>query len=250
MIDVLFESSGVLAVRKPAGLPTQAPTGIESVESVVRKQWFGDAFASARAAGQRRHPGGFLAVPHRLDRAVSGVLILATTPRAARQLSRQFERRQIIKTYLAVVSPPTPADPAAQTFEWRDFIRKVPDEPRAEIVPEGTTGGKEACTRGKVLVATDDRLLLALEPHTGRMHQLRIQAAARGMAVVGDQLYGGSSHLDTTDDRTTPIALHAWRIRYTDPDTAEPVEVACPLPPGPLWNAWLKFVNISPGITR
>ena len=97
-IIALFETNGVLAVCKPAGLPTQAPWGIESVESLIRRQKFQSLFKESIATGGKRHPGGFLGVPHRLDRAVSGIMLLASTPRAARQLSRQFERRQIRKT--------------------------------------------------------------------------------------------------------------------------------------------------------
>jgi 23S rRNA pseudouridine1911/1915/1917 synthase len=248
-IDVLFESSGVLAVCKPAGLPTQAPPGITSVESLLRRQCFGDAFSADQAAGVRRHPGGFLGVPHRLDRPVSGVLLLATTPRAARQLSRQFERRQIGKTYLAVVPNPKEAMPAGTTFEWRDMIRKVPDEPRAEIVPGGTAGCHEALTIGRVLLVAGDRSLLALEPRTGRMHQLRVQAASRGMPVAGDTLYGGTSLSESSEDRTAAIALHAWRIRLSDPESGAPTEVSCPLPPGSAWEGWAQATETFQDIT-
>jgi 23S rRNA-/tRNA-specific pseudouridylate synthase len=237
-ITILHDASGVLAITKPAGLPTQAPSGIASVEAIMREQLFGDAVAAAQRAGQRRHPGGFLGVPHRLDRAVSGVLLLATTPRAARQLSRQFERRQIGKTYLAILGSSTTCWIAGDAFEWRDMIRKVPGEARAEIVPEGATEAREAVTTGQVLVAEGARALLALEPRTGRMHQLRVQAAARGMPVVGDGFYGGLSMMEAADERSQPIALHAWRIRFADPDTGRPTEVVCPLPPGSLWEGW------------
>lgn len=189
-------------------------------------------------------------MPHRLDRAVSGVLLLATSPRAARQLSRQFERRQISKTYLAVVSAPVQAPTAGQALEWRDTIRKVPDEPRAMIVPKGTVDGREALTTGHVLAVTDALAVLVLEPLTGRMHQLRVQAASRKMPVLGDVIYGAAPFPGASDDRASPIALHAWRIRYTDPDTAEPVDVECPPPPGPLWDAWLGLLHTPSGITR
>lgn len=249
-IDVLLESSGVLAVRKPAGLPTQAPPGIASVESLVRQHRFGEALASAQASGQRRHPGGFLGVPHRLDRPVSGVLLLATTPRAARQLSRQFERRQIRKTYLAVVSSSAAGLVAGQAFEWRDTIGKVPDEPRASLVPKGTVDGREGLTAGHVLAVTGGRAVVVLEPLTGRMHQLRVQAASRGMPVLGDFIYGAAPIPTEHDDRSSPIALHAWRIRYTDPDTAASVQVECPPPPGPLWDEWLGLLDTASGVTR
>jgi 23S rRNA pseudouridine1911/1915/1917 synthase len=241
-LDVLHEAGGVLAVAKPAGLPTQAPPGIDSVESLVR-QWRFGAEAVAAGQGSRRHPGGFLGVPHRLDRPVSGVVLLATTPRAARQLSRQFERREITKTYLACVTATGPHGLAVgDAFTWRDLVRKVPDEPRAEIVAAGVAGGRAAVTHGRVLAAAGDLLRLELVPETGRMHQLRLQAAARGLPVAGDVLYGGPAGGDPaggrpadaeTEARTRPIALHAWRIAFRDPDVGATVEVECP-PPGHL----------------
>ena len=261
-LAILHDFGGVLAVAKPAGLATQAPAGIPSVESLVRERLFGEAVAAAHIAGRRRHPGGFLGVPHRLDRAVSGVLLLATTPRAARQLSRQFERREIHKTYLAIVTPSaTSSLTRGMTFEWRDTIRKVPDEPRAEIVPEGTADSREAMTTGRVLPAADAEplpagvprlpegetlrssagmlvpdagtLLLQLEPLTGRMHQLRVQAASRGLPVVGDTLYGGGPQGDAHSEA---IALHAWRITFRDPATGTEATVTCPPPTSAPWH--------------
>lgn len=248
-LEVLHERSGVLAIAKPAGIATQAPRAIASVEAIVREHLFGTAFDDARANGQRRHPGGFLGVLHRLDRPVSGVLLLATTPRAARQLSRQFERRQIQKTYLALVSGPGAVLTVGQTITWRDTIRKLPDEPRVEIVPAGTQDGHEAVTEGCVLALRGDSALVALEPHTGRMHQLRVQAAARGMPVVGDVMYGGQAIANNTDDRSHSIALHAWRIEFLDPDTAVPAEVTCPPPSRSPWDEWAATISQSSKLT-
>ncbi len=237
-ITILHDASGVLAIAKPAGLPTQAPHGIASVESMIREHLFGEPLAVALAAGQRRHPGGFLGVPHRLDRAVSGVLLLATTPRAARQLSRQFERRQIAKTYLAIVASQDSGMTEGHRLEWRDLIRKVPDTPRAEVVLDRSPGAREAITTGRVIASRDQQRLLALEPLTGRMHQLRIQAAARGMPVIGDVLYGSAEGSPESDQRSSPISLHAWRITFTDPDTTQPIEVVCPPPGHASWVGW------------
>jgi 23S rRNA pseudouridine1911/1915/1917 synthase len=265
-LSILHESHGVLAVAKPAGLPTQAPPGFASVESLVRHSRFGTSVAEAVTAGRRRHPGGFLGVPHRLDRSVSGVLLLATTPRAARLLSRQFERRQIVKDYLAIVAidstgplptADTPADHGFSAgrltvggeFEWRDLLRKRADEPVVDVVPIGTRpepGDREAVTTGRVAAEVDGRLLLELRPLTGRMHQLRVQAAARGLPVLGDPTYGGGEEVPepigeaegARDERSRPIALHAWRITFLDPETAEPVAVECPVPPGGPWKSF------------
>ncbi|MFM1995702.1 MAG: hypothetical protein RLZZ111_89 [Planctomycetota bacterium] len=231
-IRVLQEASGVVALWKPAGWPTQAPPGIPSVES-----WLRDRLSSAGTAG-------YLGVPHRLDRAVSGVLLLATTPRAARQLSRQFERRQVRKRYLAIVMnaggdrdvPPAPGTKAV----WRDFIEKIPDRAQARLVAADAAGGREAVTEVQRLTAlTNGQLLLELAPLTGRMHQLRLQAASRGLPIVGDDLYGtpradwpaaSDAEQAEADRRSRPIALHAWQIGYTDPDSREAILIEAPLP--------------------
>lgn len=232
---VLVRESGVVAVAKPAGLPTQAPPGRDSVEARVRRDLAG--------------PGGYVGVPHRLDRAVSGVLLVALTPRAARTLSRQFERRQVRKIYRALVAGTAhaggcPLDACGAVSdgraEWRDLVEKVPDEPRARIAADPDAGTvREAVTLARMLGAAPDatgRALLELEPLTGRMHQLRLQAAARGMPIVGDVLYGGPAADLVTDHvpdalREPPIALHAWRIEWTDPDTGRRQGAEAPLPP-------------------
>lgn len=232
-VKTILEASGVMAVAKPAGLATQAPPGCASVEGWVRREV---------AA-----PGGYVGMPHRLDRAVSGVLLVALTPRAARKLSRQFERRQIRKTYRAMVAWPTgattlPTDACGAVcdggVEWRDLVEKVPDEPRARLAEApDATGVREALTRARLLGLASGaagRGLLELEPLTGRMHQLRLQAAARGLPIVGDELYGGPvadfGEPTGADPRTRPIALHAWRIEWTDPETGRPVAAEAPLP--------------------
>ena len=231
---VLFERSGVLAVAKPAGLPTQAPPGIPSVESWLRA---------------RLVPGAYVGIPHRLDRPVSGVILLATTPRAARKLSRQFERREVTKTYLAIVAVAPGAEgtlPDGEERLWIDRLAKVPDEARGAVVTADDPEGREAVCAVRRIgpVEPGDAAglaLLRLEPRTGRMHQLRIQSASRGLPIVGDVLYGGpefDAGDPPGDPRARPIALHARSIRFVDPDAADPVEIVAPLP-----EAW-------PGIAR
>ena len=236
-LRIISLRSGVIVVDKPAGLATQAPPGIPSAESWLR-DWQADTSA-----------GSYLGVPHRLDRAVSGVLAFAGTPRAARILSRQFARRQVTKRYLALVAPtegvvPPPPNVVA---EWRDHLAKVPNEPRARIVAADAEGAREAITSVRLVTslatAAGMRLLLLLEPRTGRMHQLRVQAAARGLPIVNDQLYGAAGDPDwgDADPRTAAIALHAWSIGYADPETAAPVTITV-APPAP-WPDVTSFLS-------
>lgn len=218
---LLWERSGVIVIAKPPGLATQAPPGIDSVERWMR--------------GRLAH-GAYLGIPHRLDRAVSGVLLMATTPRAARQLSRQFERRTISKHYVAIVEC-RGAPPTTTGDEWHDRIAKLPEEARSCLVTDAI-GGRAALTVARTLashVPAAGRAVLGLEPHTGRMHQLRLQAAARGLPIVGDRLYdpAADTHwcgLPAEVGGEPPIALHAWRIGYRDPDTGAEVVADVPLP--------------------
>lgn len=223
--EVLRTAAGVVAVAKPPGLATQAPPGLPSVEAWLR---------------DRLPAGAYVGVPHRLDRAVSGVLLMAVTPRAARKLSRQFERREIAKTYLALLTDPAPGSVGTgEEATWRDCIAKVPEEPRARIARHDEPGARSAETRVRFLARPDPDMLLArLEPLTGRMHQLRVQAAARGLPIVGDTLYGAPAGIAraaeppaATEPRRRAIALHAWRIAYADPDTGEIIGIEA-APPG------------------
>jgi 23S rRNA pseudouridine1911/1915/1917 synthase len=230
--QICLEVSGVVAVIKPAGLPTQAPPGIDSLELWLRSEL---------------PPGGYLGVPHRLDRAVSGVMLFAVTPRAARQLSRQFERRHIAKTYLAVIergdagglSRGQDAVDNDGWDTWIDWLAKIPDQPRARLATADEPGSRQAQTRARHIgsfAAPDGASLamLQLEPRTGRMHQLRVQAASRGMPIVGDTLYGArcgwAAESGGGDREREAIALHAWRIAFTDPETKEPRAIEAPLP--------------------
>lgn len=242
-VEVLFERNGVLAINKPAGLPTQAPWDIESAESQIRQQNFHRLFEEALASGETRHPGGFLGVPHRLDRAVSGVMLLALTPRAARQLSRQFERRQIKKTYVAIVESTEALPVSEEPFIWRDAIRKVSGEPRVEVVKTHDSHAKLAFTKGFVLVSSKDRRVLKLHPETGRMHQLRIQAACRGMPIVDDALYGNTATKEISTIRHKPIALHAWSIEYDDPENKQKIAAQAPIPETPIWSYWRDAIS-------
>jgi 23S rRNA pseudouridine1911/1915/1917 synthase len=206
---VLHEACGVVAIQKPAGLATQAVAGIDSMELRVRRM--------LKARGE----GEYLGIPHRLDRCVSGVMLFATTRRAARKLSRQFERRQIRKRYLALVEPPGSGILPKPGEVWVDLVAKLADEPRGWIASAGNPAAKEARTQVAAVGRHQAAVTLQLEPLTGRMHQLRIQAACRGMPIVGDRLYGSTRPLTGSvfvdDPRQEEIALAAISIEFVDP---------------------------------
>ncbi len=215
---LLYEEGPCFAVLKPGGLLTQGPPGVDSLEVRFKR------FLQRREA---KVGNVYLGVPHRLDRPVSGVLLLARHVRAARRLSEQFEGRLVQKTYWAIVEGcVTPSE-----GRWSDFHRKTPGEAKAELVPKDHPEGKPAILRYRVLGASEERSWLEIELETGRTHQIRVQTAFRGHPILGDWLYGATTPFgpDTDDQRQRWIALHARHIAFHHPMSREPVRVTAPL---------------------
>jgi 23S rRNA pseudouridine1911/1915/1917 synthase len=208
MLEILYDNGPCLVVAKPAGLLTQAPAGIDSLEARLKQERGLD----------------YLGVVHRLDRPATGAMVVGLTRKAAWKLSKQFEQRWVHKTYWVVVEGEVA--PAAGT--WVDTIRKVPDEPRAEISPDGREAVLHYVVRGQGPWGT----WLEVELGTGRTHQIRVQAASRGHPVLGDAQYGASGGFGPVqdDERLRAIALHSRSLGFRDPTSREDVTVVAPLP--------------------
>src|SRR4051794_39595747 len=177
---VLFEDNHCLAIAKPAPLLTQGvPTGLPTLEAWA-KGYLRDKYC--------KRGNVYLGVPHRLDRPVSGVVLFARNSKAAARLAEQFQRHQVTKVYRAIVDGLV--EPAEGT--WTDHLRKVPDEARVQVVPPDAPGAKRAELSYRVLRPVEAGTLLELTPTTGRTHQLRVQATARGWPIRGDELYGSA----------------------------------------------------------
>lgn len=218
-VDVLFEDHHLIAVNKPAPLMTQAPVGVPSLEAMV-KAYIKDKYA--------KPAGVYLGIPHRLDRPVSGVVLFCRNTKASQRVAEQFQSHSVAKVYWALVEGVVAEDAG----EWRDFVRKVADQARSEIVTADVDGAKEAVTQFRVLRRDGDTTLLELTPQTGRMHQLRVQSAARGHPVLGDALYGSSKSFGPPAElpRDRVIALHARRLAFEHPFRNTPIELEAPLP--------------------
>jgi len=225
MIEILLESSWFLVINKPSGILTQAVPGIESVQTMLVKQL--QARDSAAATP-------FIGIPHRLDRPTSGAMIVARNQRSVRRLSDQFASRKVDKIYHALV----PRIDASEEVEWRDTMRKVPDEARAELVSESAEGAKEAVLRFRVVRQFDLNQhavsLVEIQLETGRMHQIRLQFSSHGHPILGDFLYGSEIEWlgSTPGERESPIALHARSIEFRHPQNAELISVVAPYPAG------------------
>lgn len=176
-------------------------------------------------------------VVHRLDRGASGVLVFARTLAAQQSLSRQFEQRQVEKTYLALLN----GHVALEEGEIDLPLRSEGDNTRAVV---DRRRGKAAVTRYKVIERVMGATVVECYPLTGRLHQIRAHFAALGHPLAIDPLYGGGSELRLSNfkarfklNRTGQerplidrLTLHALRIRFAHPSSDAAVEFEAPLP--------------------
>ncbi|MGC1274420.1 MAG: RNA pseudouridine synthase [Planctomycetaceae bacterium] len=225
-LDVLCEDGPVLAVNKPAGLLTQGvPAGLPTLEGQVRdyiKQKYDK-------------PGNvYLGIPHRLDRPTSGVIVFARNSKAAARLAEQFHDRRVRKEYLAIVES-VPTEPDGTLTDWllKDAVRS-----HVECVAADTAGAKQASLHYRVQQVRDGQALLLVEPQTGRMHQIRVQLAARGWPIVGDIHYGAATAMSLPDGAKSGdvIALHAHRLTIRHPVRYDALTVEAPRP-----STWSEF---------
>lgn len=222
-LHILFEDNHCIAVAKPAGLLTQGPPGVPSLEAMVK----------AHLKEKHQKPGNvYLGVPHRLDRPVSGVVLFARNSKSAQRLAEQFRQRQVVKIYWGAVAGTV--EPAEGV--WEDWLRKIQDEARAEKTEPESPGAKHAVMRYRVLQSCDGGTLLEFQPQTGRMHQIRVQAALRGHPLFGDVLYGSSRSFGPPAElpRDRIIALHARSLTFLHPLHYEPITLTASLPA--LWR--------------
>lgn len=179
----------------------------------------------------------YLGVPHRLDRPVSGVILFTRHVRAASRVSLQFEKRQVRKVYWACVEGIV--EPGEGT--WTDHLKKTYGKPHAEVVAADDPSGRPAVLHYRTLGSfalppstegPTQGTWLEIELETGRTHQIRIQAASRKHAVVGDAFYGATTTFGTSpaDERDRHIALHARSIELRHPMTSAPLAITAPLP--------------------
>lgn len=242
-LRILHEEPHFLVVDKPVGLFTQAASGVESVQTRL----------TAQLKARDQHTGTpFVGLPHRLDRGTSGVLLIARNQRALSRFGEQFHSRKIGKYYFAAVVGELPDE----ALEWTDYVRKVVDQPIAEICDAAAEGAKLAQLTVKRLATAGGVSLLLIKLHTGRMHQIRIQAASRGLRILGDVTYGGPEFFDIDDEsddegELASMALHALRLEIRHPQTAKQLAFTASPPstwenlPRELFNAMKECVERS-----
>ena len=209
-LHIVYEDSDILVVDKPAGVPTHPGPGHGSgTLSNALLAYLPDL----AGVGDPSRPG----IVHRLDKDTSGLLVVAKTADAHRDLSAQFKSRTVTKTYLALVegsvSPPNGVieAPLGRHYRRRKEIAVVQD-------------GRESITGYETVAVFDGFTLLSITPKTGRTHQIRVHMAAIGHPVIGDAVYGNRH------PRLPRHFLHATNLSFSHPATKEKTEVKSHLP--------------------
>jgi tRNA pseudouridine32 synthase/23S rRNA pseudouridine746 synthase len=203
MFEVVYKDEQIIVFNKPSGLltvPGKAPEHKDSLQSRVQRVW------------------PTATIVHRLDMATSGLLIMALDKASHRHISKQFELRQVSKTYYARVLG-TPQHHSG-TIEL-PLICDWPNRPKQMVDHEN---GKKACTHWELISSNTDSSLIKLNPITGRSHQLRVHMLAIGHEILGDRLYAS----EKGKALSPRLCLHAFNISFAHPLSEEALHFEIP----------------------
>lgn len=224
--QILFEDNHIIIINKKAGQLVQGDkTGdislLDEVKSYIKQKY--------------SKPGNvFAGLVHRIDRPTSGIVIFAKTSKALTRLTEMIKKREIKKTYWAVVKK----NEIPETQRLIHYLKKNEKNNKAIIFNSSSTqsGSKEAILTYKIIKKSDHYLLLEIDLETGRHHQIRAQLSAIKCPIKGDLKYGADrSNSDGS------IHLLARKIEFIHPIKKEKIVLEAPVPEND--NLWKSFEN-------
>lgn len=227
-LEIVYEDDDLAVVNKPAGMMVHAGAG--ATEDERNRGTLVNAILhhlqELSGVGGALRPG----IVHRLDKATSGLLIVAKNDAAHKQLAAQFSHREVKKTYLALVHGWLKQDHGTiNSSISRDRIRRTRMTTRRR-------GGREAVSHYTVQKRVDSEhgkfTLLEVKIDTGRTHQIRVHLSSLGHPVVGDTLYGAPRELPGKGEKLSlgRNFLHAAALEFTQPVSGEPLAFSRPWP--------------------
>jgi 23S rRNA pseudouridine1911/1915/1917 synthase len=228
-LDIVYEDDDLAVVNKPAGMMVHAGAGAS--EAQCNRGTLVNAllhhFKTLSAVGGELRPG----IVHRLDKATSGLILVAKNDEAHRRLAAQFVQHQVKKTYVALVHGWPKKDRGTITGSIsRDRVRRTRMTTRRE-------GGRQAITHYTVQERIDAKpskfAQMEIKIDTGRTHQIRVHLASLGHPVVGDALYGAPREIRSGEAGVISLPrnfLHATGLEFQHPRTGLPLSFSQPLP--------------------
>lgn len=227
-IPILFEDNHLLVVEKPVNIPVQEDSTRDKDLLTMLKE-------DIKIRYQK--PGNvYLALVHRLDRPVGGVMVFAKTSKAASRLSDAIRRDAFGKQYLAVVR----GKPSHNHGVLEDFLLKDHRENKVRVVSSKTKKAKKAVLDYELIGKNDGLSLLSVNLQTGRPHQIRVQLANFGCPIYGDQKYG-----QKVNKPGQQIALWSHTLAFDHPIKKD-ITKSESLPPDAYpWHFWPQFCKRS-----
>jgi len=220
-VPVVYQDADVIVVNKPAGMVVHPAAGHDQDTLVNALLFHADNLSGV---GGEQRPG----IVHRLDRGTSGLMVAAKNDAAHRELTRQFQDREVEKEYIALAWGEVHAGRRIDLPVGRDPVHREKMSTRARRARSAVT---------RITASRDLRgvTLLHVAIATGRTHQIRVHLSAIGHPIVGDGTYGGIRHrmpaaLRAVQRLERPF-LHAARLAFTHPREGTRLEFECPLPP-------------------
>jgi 23S rRNA pseudouridine1911/1915/1917 synthase len=225
-LHILFEDNHLLVINKPAGTLVQGDeTGDEPLVE-TGKRYLKEKYEK---------PGNvFLGVVHRIDRPVSGVVVMAKTSKSLERMNKAFRDHKVYKKYWAIVKN----RPKVESDKLIHWLVKDSGRNTVSASENFIEGGLKAELSYRILGRLNDHYMLEVTPLTGRPHQIRAQLAAIGCPIRGDLKYG--FHKPNTDKN---INLHAREIVFDHPVKNEKMRITAPLPENDFWE---QFLTLDP----
>ena len=217
--SVIFEDNHLLVLNKPSGWLSQGDnTGDESVVD----------WAKEYIKVTYNKPGRvFCGLPHRLDRPVSGVIVLCKTSKSLERMTQKFANSEVRKEYWAIVTN----SPPQQSGQLKHWLKKDHTKNRTKTVSKPDNKSKAAQLSYEVVRGLNKGLLLHVFPETGRPHQIRAQLSAINSPILGDLKYGG----EYAKSRRS-IALHSRSASFVHPVSKEEITVTAEWDTNPIFN--------------
>lgn len=218
---VLYEDNHIIIVSKQSGEIVQGDKTGDTTLAETVAQYLKEKYAK---------PGNvFVGVTHRLDRPVSGVVVLAKTSKALARMNDMFSKGSVDKRYLAIVRN-RPVRPECELVNW--LVRNEKQN-RSYAYDKEVPNSKKAVLKYRLVASSVNYHLLEVKLETGRHHQIRCQLAKMGCPIKGDLKYGA--------ERSNPdgsISLHAYHITFEHPVSHVVIDVKAPLPLDSLWQSF------------
>ncbi len=224
-LAIIFENKHWLAVNKIPKLSVErSPYGEPTIESLVFDHI------------SQSYKNPYVGIIHRLDRVTTGVLLFAKRKSTLRKINEQFRNREVKKTYLAIVeNAPSKSKDTLVNFLWKDRAHK-----KGRVSPTKIKGSVECTLSYEVIGQNEFGHLLEVKPVTGKFHQIRVQLSHIGCPILGDEKYGATKHVSPNS-----VALHAWKLSFTNPTTETPINLMAPLQENVWWKGFEEILDLK-----